>query len=104
MSSSTLFHNYNVNQEISTSIHSISPIQQIMRYNQNFYFESNHENRLIVGWERGGCPFVRVTNPHKGPIDDKTPISSAARWPFVYGLQRGGSASKAMRGRLDWPV
>lgn len=75
-----------------------------MRYNQNFYFESNHENRLIVGWERGGCPFVRVTNPHKGPIDDKTPISSAARWPFVYGLQRGGSASKAMRGRLDWPV
>lgn len=43
-----------------------------------------------MGWEGVGRPFVRGTNPHKGPIDDKTSISSPARWPFVHGLQRGG--------------
>lgn len=43
-----------------------------------------------MGWEGVDRPFVRGTNPHKGPIDDKTSISSPARWPFVHGLQRGG--------------
>lgn len=87
-----------MNQEIS--IHPISPNpKQIIDAGQSkFLFRIKSREDGGEGW------FVRVTNPHKGPIDDKTPISWAARWPFVYGLQRGGSASKAMRGRLDWPV
>lgn len=97
ISSSTFFHDSRQWIKKFQSIQFL-PIQNKLSTQSKFLFRIKSREDGGEGW------FVRVTNPHKGPIDDKTPISWAARWPFVYGLQRGGSASKAMRGRLDWPV